>query len=108
MSYDPYPLPAHAAYIWAIGDEIYVGFPPIQGDTGHTVHCKADAMGLEWVISLLKARMQSSHHHARHIGHRPTEPTQYQLDAILRVMKQGKSVEPKIDGSEIELDDLGL
>jgi hypothetical protein len=102
-----YPLPKYAAYIWTVGDELFIGFPPTVGEKGHTVRTKADAYGIGWAIHLLKARESSDHQHKLHIGHRPTEPCQYQLDAIIKAMKQHKS-EPKIDGSQIQLEDLDI
>lgn len=106
MSSEHYPLPAHAAYIWAVGDQLFIGFPPTVGEKGHTVTVKADANGLTWALTLLKERERQGRDSLR-IGKRSTEPTQYQLDAIIKAMKAGAAAK-KIDGSAMSLEDLGL
>src|SRR6185503_16111600 len=101
-----YPLPKHAAYIWVIGDQLFLGFPSSIGEKGHSVHCKADAIGLAWAIELLKERERQGRNTLR-IGERKVEPTQYQLDDILKAIRQ-RQAEPKLDGSNMSLEDLGL
>lgn len=104
---DHYPLPPHAAYIWAVGDQLFIGFPPTVGEKGHTVTVKADVNGLTWALTLLRERERQGRDALR-IGRRTTEPTQYQLDAIIKAMKKGEPAKVKIDGSAMSLEDLGL
>lgn len=107
---DHYPLPKHAAYIWIVGDQIHLGFPPTVGTKGHSVQLPATPLGLGAALDLLKARQKARLDELR-IGYKE-EPTQYQLDAIIQAMKKGveygKPSGPKRDGSDVSLEELGL
>lgn len=94
-----YPLPRHAAYIWQAGDKIFLGLPPRSGDLhGHTLTFPATERGLEAILQTLaeRARLPESF-----IGSR-AEPTQHQLDAILRELRK-----PRQEAEDM-LKDLGL
>lgn len=108
---DLYPLPKFAAYIWLVGDRLMLGLPPSEAaERGHTVviplsrmettrpigeweheHGTVDlsryaaTVGFTTLLDVLRERERAGR--VAPIGAR-SEPTQYQLDAILaRVTK---------------------
>ena len=52
-----YPIPSYAAYIWAAGDRIWLGFPAMSdGTPPHSVPYPATERGLTLAVEALKAR----------------------------------------------------
>jgi len=101
---DEYPLPAHAAYIWLRGDQIFLGLPPLPGNRhGHTVHFTADERGIQIMLDILRAR---SFTQTSGIGTRGA-PVQYDIEQIRKVMDRKKAEAEK--DLELEfLTELGL
>lgn len=62
-----YPAPAHAAYIWAVGDNLMVAF----GDGRQTVPFPATDRGVAALLRVLKDRATAAD---RRIGHRGSPP----------------------------------
>ena len=115
---EPYPLPSHAASIWATGKGLMLGLPPIEGHThGHTIHLDlarlnipdgAEFAGWRVLLSILSERARAKPK-ARTIGTRAA-PTQYNLDGMLKVLRTGTPVR-RFDerGARVtSLSDLGL
>ncbi len=90
---EPYPLPKHAAYIWAVGDQIMLAFPAATGsDKGHTVSLPASAAGLSRALAILHDRASALDLRLNQRG----TPTQLNLESDkkynewLRAMKATK------------------
>jgi hypothetical protein len=116
---DTYPVPAFAAYVWLAGDRLMVGLPPGAGhERGHTValplaKCEVErsimgavparVAGWATLLDLLKQRERAGR--IAPIGER-SEPTQYQLDAVLANITRfaAKGRKP----AATSLNDLGL
>lgn len=75
---EPYPLPRHACYLWAVGDRIMLGFPPVTGsDKGHSVSLPNTTQGLSQALEILHERSTIAFDRQT-IGHRAS-PTQHQI-----------------------------
>jgi hypothetical protein len=82
-----YPVPRHAAYIWAAGDKLMVGLPPRSGELhGHTVALPYNQHGVAMLLRTLRERSEKPE---SFIGTK-AEPTQYQLDKWLSAMAAQK------------------
>lgn len=80
---DAYPLPAHAAYIWLAGPDLFLGLPPVPGGTkGHQVRLPANERGLSVALGILqeRARAPGKPHHVGTKG----APVQYDLEEVLK------------------------
>lgn len=103
-----YPVPSHAAYIWAAGDKIMVGFPPRSGDLhGHTVTYPATERGIRLVLRTLAERSKRPE---AMLATR-AEPTQDQMDQWLAALKRDHVERTRRESAaEIErgLAELGL
>ena len=117
MSHDPdYPLPSHAISIWLSGNDLMLGLSPLDGNSkGHILRIAAEKLGVEvsafgeplasqrgWaaLLSVLRERNKAGRQPLGSAG----EPTQYNLDAMLRSMKKFDT-----KGREkVDAEDLGL
>lgn len=124
MRIGDYPLPSYAVYAWFSGDSIRILLPPTnEDDRSHTVsipieRCEIERndfgqtlptqRGWEALFKLLQNR--ASNREDTRIGTK-SSPTQYDLDAVMRAIGEGKvtRVEKKKDAPErLELEDLDL
>ena len=108
-----YPVPTYAANIWVVGDELWLGFPPlVEGGHGHSVPFPCNERGLALALAAIRERSAGS----LHIGLRGS-PTRYQVEQdlkndakyneVLRAMQEAKK--PKLDPEmEALMADLGL
>lgn len=136
-----YPLPAHAASIWLAGDKLNLAFPGSDDHVrGHSVVVQIDISaianlltssrfapqvrddrnqlmrderatlrGLYAILNALRERANTSAKSAT--ISKPSAPTQYDLDAIMRAVAAGavRRIEPRRAAPEdLSLDDLGL
>lgn len=54
-----YPVPSHAAYIWAAGDQLMIGFPPRNGqEKGHTASVPFNERGIGVLLALMRKRAE--------------------------------------------------
>lgn len=72
-----YPIPSYAAYIWIVGSNIHVCFPPSVGSKSHTVIFPANDKGLKLFLKIMQERRGNLT-----IGH-AGEPTKYQVERML-------------------------
>jgi hypothetical protein len=124
-----YPIPKFAAYIWLTGDSLAIGLPPgDEAERGHTVliplaklsalrpigdwehdHGTVDlsryaaTVGFTTLIDLLRERERVGRVSPR-LGER-SEPTQYNIDALLRHVTKYNS---RGEVAATTLEDLGL
>jgi len=109
-----YPIPSYSASIWLVGDQIWLGFPPI-GDLvqAHSVPFPATDKGLALILQTLRERR-----HSLNIGTKGA-PTRYQVErtlaqdkrynGILEAMKKAKETREKEREEAIAfLAELGL
>jgi hypothetical protein len=99
-----FPLPSHAAHVWIIGDELYLGLPPLPGNSkGHTIHFKADERGISIILDILRSRSTSLR---SYIGTRGS-PVQYDIEQIKTIMAK-KKAEKEADLEMDFLEEIGL
>lgn len=104
-----YPVPRQAAYIWLVGDTVYLGLPSLHGEKGHTVTLPATVPGLLTLLALLQER---SRNRKAFIGER-ADPTQHQVEAMLKEIRRAGEVrhqQTKAEAAETDalLAELGL
>lgn len=99
-----YPVPQHAAYVWIVGDELFLGLPPLPGNAqGHTVHFGADERGIKIILDVLRSRSTSLR---SYIGTKGS-PVQYDIEQIHKIM--GKKRAEKEKDLEMDfLEEIGL
>jgi hypothetical protein len=124
MRIGDYPLPSYAAYIWHSGDSIRVLLPPTTSDDrSHTISLPIDRCGVVcndwgqplpnqrgWQALLQTLRARSSQRESARVG-TEAAPTQYDLDAVMRAIGDGKltKIEKKKSAPErLELENLDL
>lgn len=80
---EPYPLPSHACYIWAVGDQLHLSFPPLPGnEKSHSVILPNTPAGLQALGMVLRDRSRQA---------KPTiatkgTPTYLDMEKIVREM----------------------
>lgn len=106
-----YPLPAHAASIWTVGDQIMVAFPAATGDSGHTVPFPATPKGIAALLTVLAAREHESHR----VISTKASPSRYQIERALVDDPKYKAwlgamatTQAEKDKAKAELEELGL
>lgn len=105
-----YPIPAHAAYVWLVGDRLFIGLPSQHGDVrSHTVTLPATTAGYMTLTDILRKR--DSDRAPRITA--PASPTGHQLNKVLAAMKRGldeKHERRLVEKAEAEtfLKELGL
>ena len=89
------PPPSYAATVWLSGQTLNVAMEsPVPDARGNMVCFPADEYGIKCLLQVLREREKVRS--ARTIGHK-SEPTQYDLDAIYRAMKQNSAKpQPKL------------
>jgi hypothetical protein len=54
------PAPKHAAYVWTVGETLWLGLPPLTGELhGHSLHFEATPLGLAAMLKVLKHGLKS-------------------------------------------------
>jgi hypothetical protein len=85
---EAYPLPAHAAYIWVAGADLFLGLPPVPGGTkGHQVRLPATDRGLAVALDILRERARAPgvpHRYGGHVIGTKGAPVQYDIEEVLR------------------------
>lgn len=102
------PLPKHAANIWLSGDTLILAFPNQRAEgRGHTTELRINSATLPTLISILRAREQSSN--LDQIGRKEC-PTQYNLDEIMKSFGGEVKVvgQKRQAGQELTLEDLDI
>lgn len=105
---EEYPLPKHAAHIWAAGDQLYLQFPPLAGAThGHSVTLPCSAAGLSRALAILRDRASALDLRLNQRG----TPTQLNLESDKKYkdwLKAMGATKAEVDAAGKLLEDLGI
>ncbi len=105
---EPYPLPRHAAYIWSVGDQLMLAFPPTTGsEKGHSVSLPATPAGLSRALAILHDRASALDLRLNQRG----TPTQLNLESDKKYnewLRAMKSTKEEVAEAGAFLEDLGL
>lgn len=73
-----YPIPSYAVSLWVAGDQLWLAFPPLDGERGHSVPYPLTERGIALALETLKHRRLG----ARSLGEAGA-PTRYQVEREL-------------------------
>jgi hypothetical protein len=109
---DKYPLPSYAVSAWVAGDSLFIAFPGMVSEQGHTIKLPASAGGLQAAVNIMRQRSQAQD---LRLGNKGT-PTQWdimRLEALNKALnedgaaKRAKAAQERAEAEEF-LKELGL
>ncbi len=103
-AFGDYPIPRHAAYLWASVDRFYLGIPALaDGQLARTLEFPLTDKGLATAITILQARANTTLDHELKIG-TLASPTTAQLLEMLKATKAMPAPTPKAE--DLTMEDL--